>query len=213
MSAVEHALSGLGHYIRREPREALRAAENTAKLCELVEMPAFVPVASVLRAWALVQLRDEAAEAELERARQAMGEMLPLWQPMLYPAVLACEVAGGHVESGFSGSVQAMSQIRNSGVRFAEAELLRLRGELALALPDGAPSEAESWFEKALEVARDQQAKWWELRAATSLARLWQSQGNAAEAHALLFPVYDWFTEGFETADLKDAKALLDELK
>ena len=105
-----------------------------------------------------------------------------------------------------------MSQIEDTGVRIAEAELLRLRGELALATPDGAGSDAENLFQIALDVARRQQAKWWELRAATSLARMWQSQGKTAEAHALLFPVYDWFTEGFDTADLIDARALLDEL-
>ena len=71
-------------------------------------------------------------------------------------------------------------------------------------------SEAESCFEQALDVARDQEAKSWELRAATSLARLWQSQGKRQEAYELLASVYEWFTEGFDTADLKDAKTLLD---
>ncbi len=73
-------------------------------------------------------------------------------------------------------------------------------------------TEAETYFEKAIEVAQRQQAKSWELRAATSLARLWQQQGKRAEARELLAPVYDWFTEGFDTADLKDAKAILDGL-
>ena len=73
--------------------------------------------------------------------------------------------------------------------------------------------EAEAYFQQALEIARQQEAKSWELRAATSLARLWQSQGKKSEARDLLAPVYDWFTEGFDTADLKDAKALLERLK
>ena len=73
-------------------------------------------------------------------------------------------------------------------------------------------AEAEACFQQAIVIAQQQSAKSWELRAATSLARLWQSQGKRAEARALLAPVYDWFTEGFDTADLKDAKALLDEL-
>ncbi len=77
---------------------------------------------------------------------------------------------------------------------------------------NGKAAEAEACFEKALDVARHQSAKSLELRAATSLARLWQSQGKKLEAHDLLAPVYGWFTEGFDTADLKDAKALLDEL-
>ena len=72
--------------------------------------------------------------------------------------------------------------------------------------------EAEAYFQQALEIARQQEAKSWELRAATSLARLWQSQGKKSEARALIAPVYDWFTEGFETKDLQEAKTLLDEL-
>ena len=75
-----------------------------------------------------------------------------------------------------------------------------------------AAAEAEGFFRQALEIARGQEAKGWELRAATSLARLWKRQGKQAEARALLQPVYDWFTEGFDTQDLKDAKALLAEL-
>ena len=74
-------------------------------------------------------------------------------------------------------------------------------------------AEAEAWFQRALTTARQQQAKSLELRAATSLARLWQQQGKWAEAHALLAPVYGWFTEGFETADLQEAQALLEELR
>jgi predicted ATPase len=81
---------------------------------------------------------------------------------------------------------------------------------LQQAVPDAA--QAEACFQQALAIARQQQAKSWELRAATSLARLWQSQGKRAEAHALLAPIYGWFTEGFDTADLQDAKALLEEL-
>ena len=72
--------------------------------------------------------------------------------------------------------------------------------------------KAETYFRKAIEIAREQKAKSWELRAATSLARLWQQQDKTTEAHNLLAPVYNWFTEGFDTADLKDAKSLLDEL-
>jgi predicted ATPase len=98
-----------------------------------------------------------------------------------------------------------------------EAELYRLKGELSLkATVQGRQSniaeEAETYFHKAITVARHQQAKSFELRAATSLARLWQQQGKRQEAHDLLAPVYGWFTEGFDTADLQDAKMLLDAL-
>ena len=98
--------------------------------------------------------------------------------------------------------------------RWWEAELHRLKGEILLTQSDENQHlwEAEAAFQQALAVARSQQAKSWELRAAMSLARLWQQQGKRAEAHALLAPIYGWFTEGFDTADLQEAKALLDEL-
>ena len=93
-----------------------------------------------------------------------------------------------------------------------EAELHRLKGVLVLQRDSGAAEEAERCFHRALEVSRSQQARSLELRAAMSLTRLWQQQGKTDEAHDLLAPIYDWFTEGFDTQDLKDAKALLDEL-
>jgi predicted ATPase len=98
------------------------------------------------------------------------------------------------------------------GERRWEAELHRLKGELLQRqdIPDMA--QAEACFQQALDVARRQQAKSWELRAAMSLSRLWQQQGKRAEACELLAPIYGWFTEGFDTADLQEAKALLDEL-
>jgi predicted ATPase len=98
------------------------------------------------------------------------------------------------------------------GVRDSEAEVHRVRGELLLARGPSGQSEAETSFRKAIDVARQQNAKSWELRAVTSLARVWQQQGRNEEARELLAPVYDWFTEGFDTRDLKEAKALLDEL-
>ena len=87
-----------------------------------------------------------------------------------------------------------------------------MAGEIALLLPDPDATKAEEYFEHALAVARQQQAKSWELRAAVSMARLWYDQGKRQQAHDLLAPVYGWFTEGFDTLDLKEAKALLDEL-
>ncbi len=93
-----------------------------------------------------------------------------------------------------------------------QAELNRIKGELLLAKSSDNHAEAESCFSQALDIARDQQAKSWELRSAMSLGRLWQQQKKQDEAHKLLSEVYGWFNEGFDTADLKDAKALLDEL-
>jgi predicted ATPase len=96
--------------------------------------------------------------------------------------------------------------------RWWEAEVNRNTGEIALLSPEPGAAKAEAYFERALDVARQQQAKSWELRAAMSLARLWRDQGKRDEACDLLAPVYGWFTEGFDTLDLKEAKALLDEL-
>jgi len=98
------------------------------------------------------------------------------------------------------------------GERRWEAELYRLKGEILLARSAAHDAEAEACFRQALDIARHQEAKSWGLRAAMSLARLWQRQGKRAEARALLAPIYDWFTEGFDTADLREAKALLEEL-
>jgi predicted ATPase len=98
------------------------------------------------------------------------------------------------------------------GETYFTAELLRLRGELMLASPTHGEVSAEKQFQRALMVAREQGAKALELRAAISMVRLWRNQGKRAEARDLLAPIYGWFTEGFDTPDLKEAKALLDEL-
>ena len=92
------------------------------------------------------------------------------------------------------------------------AHLYRIAGEIALMSPEPDAAKAEAYFERALAVARKQQAKSWEQRAAMSMARLWRDQGKQQQARELLAPVYGWFTEGFDTLDLKEAKALLDEL-
>ena len=107
---------------------------------------------------------------------------------------------------------EALARVNRLEERWFEAELYRLKGDALLILSPERAAEAEACYHQALAVARDQGASLWELRAATSLARLWRNQSRRAEARDLLAPVYGWFTEGFETADLKDAKALLDEL-
>jgi predicted ATPase len=96
--------------------------------------------------------------------------------------------------------------------RWIEPEVYRLTGQIALIAPERDTTKAEMYFERALVVARNQQAKSWELRAAMSLARLWRDQGKVQHARELLASVYGWFTEGFDTRDLKEAKALLKEL-
>jgi predicted ATPase len=119
----------------------------------------------------------------------------------------------GQPEAGLRVVAEVWASSNRSAQGTATTELYRLQGELLLrqAIPD-AP-QAEASFQQALAMARRQQAKSLELRAATSLARLWQQRGKYQEAHDLLAPVYHWFTEGFDTADLQDAKTLLDALE
>ena len=142
----------------------------------------------------------------------------------------------GQTEEGLQVLAEALDLVQKNGERFYEAELYRLKGELTLqskACPEqsrrvqgpkskvqkslksglqGLESEAEACFLKAIEISRQQEAKSLELRAATSLSRLWQQQGKQKEARKMLAEIYGWFTEGFDTADLKEAKALLQEL-
>jgi predicted ATPase len=111
------------------------------------------------------------------------------------------------------GSIgKAMTAIETTGERWFEAEVHRIAGEIALMTPKPDVAKAQVYFERALAVAQSQHAKSWELRAAMSMARLWRDQGKRDAARELLAPVYGWFTEGFDTLDLKEAKALLDEL-
>jgi predicted ATPase len=137
-----------------------------------------------------------------------MGEAL--YQPRFH--ALLAEIYGnvGQTEAGLSVLAEVLDEMHTNGLCYCEAELYRLKGMLLQAV--GGSSEAEACFHQALAVARRQQAKSWELRAATSLARLWQQQGKRAAARELLAPVYGWFTEGFDTADLLDAQALLSTL-
>jgi predicted ATPase len=105
---------------------------------------------------------------------------------------------------------EAMSAVESTKERWCEAEINRMAGEIALKSPEPDEVKGQAYFERALAVAREQQAKSWELRRAMSMARLWRDQGEREEARELLAPVYGWFTEGFDTLDLKEAKALLE---
>jgi hypothetical protein len=140
----------------------------------------------------------------------------------------------GKAEKGLDTVSEALTLVNRTGERSCEAELYRLKGELTLQQeskkqetrskeqksknpnPKSQSLEsqgvAEACFQKAVEIARHQQAKSWELRATTSLARSWQQQGKRKQAHKLLSEIYNWFTEGFETRDLQEAKALIEEL-
>ena len=123
----------------------------------------------------------------------------------------ATHLQAGAAEGGLGVIAQAMDLVARNNEHMWEAELRRLEGELRSA-QGASPADVEACFEQALATARGQSAKSFELRVATSFARLWRAQGKYPEARALLAPVYGWFTEGFDTRDLKEVKALLDEL-
>ena len=116
------------------------------------------------------------------------------------------------IEEGLNAIEEGLAMANEDMDRFSLPEFHRVRGELLMARSAERKAEAEDAFKQAVGIAKDQQAKSLELRAATRLARLWHSQGKTPEARDLLAPMYSWFTEGFDTPDLKDAKALLDEL-
>src|SRR5262249_3968483 len=107
---------------------------------------------------------------------------------------------------------EAMATVETSKERWCEAEVHRIAGEITLLAPEPDASRAEAYFKRALAIARAQRAKSWQLRAAMSMARLWRAQDKEDDARNLLAPISGWFTEGFDTRDLKEAKALLDEL-
>jgi predicted ATPase len=136
---------------------------------------------------------------------------LPVWLSHL---AKACAELGEFNEFNEAWSYidEAMTTVETTKEKWFEAELHRIAGEIALMSSERDVAKAEAYFERALAVARAQQAKSWELRAAMSMARLWRDQGKRDEARELLAPIYGWFTEGFDTLDLKQAKALLDEL-
>jgi predicted ATPase len=135
-----------------------------------------------------------------------------LWLP-LYLSQLASAYADlGQFREAWRCIGEAMSTMETTKESWFEAEVNRIAGEIGLKSPEPDAAKAEAYFDRAIAVARQQQAKSWELRAAMSMARLWLGQGKRDEARELLAPVYGWFTEGFDTLDLKEAKGLLDEL-
>ncbi len=154
-------------------------------------------------------LEDGIAEMRLGLERQQYGDE-QCYRTGCFCSLAKAQKRAGRPEEGLSTLAEALAQVELTDERYSEAEIYRAKGELLLAQGDEA--EAEASLHKAIEVARRQQAKSWELRATTSLARLWQTQGKREEARQMLAEIYGWFTEGFDTPDLTEAKALIDEL-
>jgi predicted ATPase len=163
----------------------------------------------------VLALTGEAAEA-VQRltsgitARRSRGATL--WTPLYLSCLARAYAELGQFEDAWRSIGDAMTAVQTTKESWYEAEVNRVAGEIALKTPEPDAAKAEAYFHRALAVARAQQAKSFELRAAMSMARLWRDQGKRDEARDLLAPIYGWFTEGFETLDLKQAKTLLDEL-
>lgn len=138
--------------------------------------------------------------------------MGPRVRPYLLYLLADAHARGGRIQEAQDAVIEALALVQTYGERWWEAELHRTMGVLLLELSPENGKDAEASFERALQLAGDQGARSVELRAATSLARLWRERGTSREAQDLLAPLYNWFTEGFDTPDLKEAKALLDEL-
>ena len=135
-----------------------------------------------------------------------------LWLPIFLALQAEGHFKAGRNQAALDSIEQALATSDETGERWAIAEILRVKANLLLTTGRGKAEEVEGALIESLEIARQQQAKFWELRSATSLARLRRDQGKVQQARELLGPVYGWFTEGFDTRDLKEAKALLDTL-
>jgi predicted ATPase len=201
------------HQLRREPQLTRERAEAMIAITTEQGFSGAAGLALVQAGWALVQQSqsEDGIRQILRRieANTEQGYMADYQLPLLADAY--CKI--GQAEAGLAVLNDATNLLNKTGTRYFEAELYRLQGELLLKQDPTNIAQAENCFQRAIEVARKQTARSWELRATTSLARLLASRGGRDEARAMLADIYNWFTEGFDTADLKDAKALLDELK
>ena len=196
-------------------------AEAVITLAAEQGFPFWLAQGTSLRGWALVK-QGQGREEGIVQIRQGLAVYQATGAELGWPWFLAMMAEaygkGRQTEEGLTVLAEALAAVDNSGERWREAELYRLKGELTLAqssvqsLRSSVQKEAEECFLRAIEIARHQSAKSLELRAVTSLSRLWQRQGKQEEACQILTEIYGWFTEGFDTADLQEAKALLEEL-
>jgi predicted ATPase len=201
------------HHLRREAPLTQARAEAAITMATDQGFPQYLAQAMPLRGWALAaSIPGEEGITQIHQGLAAYRATGATANRPYYLSLLAKVSAKmGQFSEGLEALAEALATVAKSRVRWWEAELYRLRGELLLQHAVAQPEEAEACFQQALAVARRQQAKSLELRAAMSLSRLWQRQGKRDKARQLLAEIYDWFTEGFDTADLQEAKALLDE--
>jgi predicted ATPase len=200
------------HQVRREVQATHACAAAAIRLAQEQGFTQWRAIGALQQGWALVQQGQ--AQEGLAQLTEGLGAFRATGAEInrSYFLALLAETYStmAQPEAGLTVLMEALTHVDSSGERFYEAELHRLKGALLFQQHADNQAEAETCFHHALDLARHQQAKSFELRAATSLARLWHQQGKRQEAHDLLAPVYGWFTEGFETADLQEAKALLE---
>jgi class 3 adenylate cyclase/predicted ATPase len=202
------------HHLRREASLTQSHAEAAMTIATDQEFPEQWVWVTPLRGWALAESSQrEEGLMQIQQGLAAYRATGATAHRPYYLALLAeASAQTGQTTEGLEALDEALATLPKSGHRWWEAELYRLRGELLLQHSVVQPGEAEAGFQQALDIARRQQAKSLELRAAMSLSRFWQRQGKSGAARELLAPIYGWFTEGFDTADLQEAKGLLDEL-
>jgi class 3 adenylate cyclase/predicted ATPase len=209
------AFVALVHVFRREAAAAREQAQATMAMSAEQRNPYFLAWGTILHGWAhAAEGHGEDGAAEIDRgmiAYRATGSQtwLPCFLGLQAEACLRAE----QLNDGLASVAEGLALGEMTDEHCWQAELNRTKGELLLAASSASHAAAEACFTRALELARQQEAKSWELRAAVSLCRLWRDQGKSGEARDLLAPIHDWFTEGFATPDLADAKMLLDELR
>jgi predicted ATPase len=198
---------------RRDVPAVHEHAEAAIALATEQGFPLWAAWGTILRGWVrAMQGQGEEGVAQVRQgitAYRATGAALLV--PYYYTLLADVSTYLGHTENGLQALAEAHTLMEQHEERWWEAEVYRLRGVLLLRQPGTQQAEAAAWLQRALDVARRQQAKSLELRAAMSLARVWQRQGKRIEAYELLAPIYNWFTEGFDTADLQEAKTLLEQ--
>jgi class 3 adenylate cyclase len=200
---------------RKEPNIALTHCDEAISLSEETGFAEWLPWGRFIHGWALFELGQVAQGLQEMEAGLAGFEGLGGVPRLQYLIAVRAEAIArsGRVDEALLIINRALVHIEENGDTAEQAEMLRLKGEVLLMRYPPARAEAEKCFREALEVARVQEAKWWELRSSASLARLLRHTDRRDEAHAILAPIYHWFTEGFELPDLKEARVLLDELR
>ena len=206
--------TGILHQLRRESDATRAAGERMISYCGEKGLPPMVPLGKVFRGDALAR-QGEFAEG-IAQMREGIAELRSIGTlfsvPSYFPALASACARSGNVGDGLAALEEGLAMVQKGGDQFSLPEIHRVKATLLLARSAADRDTAEAAFREAIDVARGQQARLLELRAATSLAGLWGDNGSRGSARELLAPVYEAFTEGFDTPDLRDAKALLDAL-